>query len=36
MPTGMMIFSPQEEVFVAVGRPIIDSCMCGYNGTIFA
>lgn len=28
--------SPQEEVFVAVGRPIIESCMGGYNGTIFA
>lgn len=28
--------SLQEEVFVAVGRPIIESCMGGYNGTIFA
>ena len=26
----------QENVFSAIGRPIIDSCMCGYNGTIFA
>ena len=28
--------SLQEDVFSAIGRPIIDSCMCGYNGTIFA
>ena len=26
----------QEDVFSAIGRPIIESCMCGYNGTIFA
>jgi kinesin family protein 15 len=28
--------STQEEVFSNVGRPIIESCMRGYNGTIFA
>ena len=26
----------QEDVFSSIGRPIIDSCMHGYNGTIFA
>lgn len=26
----------QESVFYAVGRPITDNCMQGYNGTIFA
>ena len=26
----------QESVFSSVGKSIIDSCMSGYNGTIFA
>ena len=30
------VFLLQEEVFSSVGRPIIDGCMQGYNGTIFA
>lgn len=31
-----MFLISQEGVFSAIGRPIIESCMCGYNGTIFA
>ena len=26
----------QEDVFKAVGKPIADACLAGYNGTIFA
>eukprot|EP01117_Protostelium_nocturnum_P016192 TRINITY_DN6359_c0_g1_i2.p1 TRINITY_DN6359_c0_g1~~TRINITY_DN6359_c0_g1_i2.p1 ORF type:complete len:1305 (+),score=532.06 TRINITY_DN6359_c0_g1_i2:120-4034(+) len=26
----------QEEIFAATGKPITDSCLSGYNGTIFA
>lgn len=28
--------SSQGDMFTTVGRPIIDSCINGYNGTIFA
>lgn len=28
--------SSQEEVFHKIAKPIIDSCLEGYNGTIFA
>jgi kinesin family member 15 len=28
--------STQDEVFQKVGKPITDTCMSGYNGTIFA
>lgn len=27
---------PQDDVFEAVGRPITENCLQGYNGTIFA
>lgn len=26
----------QEEVFGAVGKKIVEGCVAGYNGTIFA
>lgn len=26
----------QSEVFAVTARPIVDACMDGYNGTIFA
>jgi kinesin family member 6/9 len=26
----------QEEIFKEIAEPVIDSCMEGYNGTIFA
>ena len=26
----------QEEIFVKVGKPIVDQCLQGYNGSIFA
>ena len=26
----------QDEVFQRVGKPITDTCLAGYNGTIFA
>ena len=26
----------QEEIFNYVGRPTIETCMYGYNGTVFA
>ena len=26
----------QESVFSAVGKSLIESCVAGYNGTIFA
>ena len=26
----------QEEVFGAVGKKIVEGCVSGYNGTIFA
>ena len=29
-------FFSQEEVFGVVGRPTVEACMQGYNGTIFA
>jgi kinesin family protein 15 len=28
--------STQEEMFARVGRPISETCLTGYNGTIFA
>ena len=28
--------STQEEIFQIVGKPIIDQCLQGYNGSIFA
>jgi len=28
--------STQEDVFQNVGKPISDTCVAGYNGTIFA
>ena len=27
---------PQDEIFEKVGKSIVDQCMKGYNGTIFA
>lgn len=29
-------FFTQEEVFGAVGKKIVEGCVAGYNGTIFA
>jgi hypothetical protein len=26
----------QEEIFLKVGKPIVDQCLQGYNGSIFA
>ncbi len=26
----------QEEVWISVGKPVVDTCIAGYNGTIFA
>lgn len=26
----------QEEIFQVVGKPIVDQCLQGYNGSIFA
>ena len=34
--TAFLFSHLQEDVFSAIGRPIIESCMRGYNGTIFA
>lgn len=28
--------STQEEIFAVVGKPIVDQCLHGYNGSIFA
>lgn len=28
--------STQEDVFAKVGKPIVDQCLQGYNGSIFA
>jgi hypothetical protein len=28
--------STQEEIFAKIAQPIADSCLQGYNGTIFA
>ena len=40
VPNGYVLLTVsanmQEDVFSSVGRPIIDSCMRGYNGTVFA
>ena len=30
------IDSTQEEIFLRIAQPIADSCLQGYNGTIFA
>jgi kinesin family protein 15 len=27
---------PQEDIFIRMAKPIADSCLQGYNGTIFA
>ena len=32
----VLIFFWQEEVFGAVGKKIVEGCVAGYNGTIFA
>ena len=29
-------YNTQEEVFGAVGKKIVEGCVAGYNGTIFA
>lgn len=26
----------QDEIFESIGKPIVNSCLCGYNGSIFA
>lgn len=26
----------QEEIFQVVGKPIVDQCLMGYNGSVFA
>ena len=28
--------SNQEDIFEIVGKPIVDQCLNGYNGSIFA
>ena len=28
--------STQEEIFKRIGKPIVDSCIQGYNSTVFA
>lgn len=28
--------STQEEIFNVIGKPIVDQCLMGYNGSIFA
>jgi hypothetical protein len=29
-------FSVQEDVYLALGQPLLDQAFAGYNGTIFA